>query len=80
MLYLSVTLNTPKTLNTYNTGVVYEVRIMQSRKKVGKRNVVLKIETYDKLEKYKIKLISEKGDSRITFDDVINNLLDKIGS
>ena len=50
---------------------------MQNRKKVGKRNVALKIETYEKLEKYKIKLISEKGDSRIAFDDVINDLISK---
>lgn len=50
---------------------------MQNRKEVTKRNIALKIETYDKLEKYKIKLMSEKGDSRIAFDDVINFLLDK---
>jgi len=37
----------------------------------------LNIETYERLEKYKIKLMNEKGDSRITFDDVINTLLDK---
>lgn len=50
---------------------------MQNRKGVTKRNIVLKIETYDRLEKYKIKLMSEKGDSRIAFDDVISYLLDK---
>jgi hypothetical protein len=50
---------------------------MQDRKDVQKRNVVLKIETYEKLEKYKIKLMSEKGDSRLTFDDVIIELLKK---
>lgn len=50
---------------------------MQNRKIVSKRNIVLKIETYDRLEKCKIKLMSEKEDSRITFDDVINFLLDK---
>lgn len=50
---------------------------MQNRKKVAKRNVVLKIETYEKLERFKIKLMSEKEDSRITFDDAINFLLDK---
>jgi len=36
---------------------------MQNRKSVQKRNVVLKIETYERLEKYKIKLMSEKSDS-----------------
>jgi hypothetical protein len=50
---------------------------MQDRKDVQKRNVVLKIETYERLEKYKIKLIGKKGDSRLTFDDVINDLLEK---
>ena len=49
---------------------------MQSRKKVTKRNVVLKIETYERLEKYKIKLMNEREDSRVTFDDVVNVLLD----
>ena len=52
---------------------------MQNRKDVKKRNVALKIETYERLEKYKIKLMSEKEDSRLTFDDVINALLDKLG-
>ena len=50
---------------------------MQNRKEVTKRNIALKIETYERLEKFKIKLMSEKGDSRIAFDDVISFLLDK---
>jgi hypothetical protein len=50
---------------------------MQDRKDVQKRNVVLKIETYERLEKYKAKLIGEKGDVRLTFDDIINELLRK---
>ena len=50
----------------------------KKRENVQKRNISLNIETYDKLEKYKVKLISEKGDSRITFDDVINNLISTI--
>jgi len=50
---------------------------MQKRKAVNTRNVVLKIETYNRLDKYKIKLIGEKGDSKLIFDDVINELLDK---
>jgi|GEM_PF-1777537 len=52
---------------------------MQNRKNVTKRNVALKIETYDRLERYKIKLMGEKEDSRLTFDDVITFLLDKEG-
>lgn len=50
---------------------------MQKKKAVKKRNVVLQIDTYERLEKYKIRLMSEKEDSSLTFDDVINNLLDK---
>ena len=50
---------------------------MQTLTKLEKRNVVLKIKTYERLEKYKIKLINEMGDSRITFDDAINTLLVK---
>lgn len=52
---------------------------MQNRKNVKKRNIALKIETYERLEKFKIKLMSEKEDSRLTFDDVINFLLHKEG-
>jgi len=40
----------------------------------------LKIETYERLEKYKIRLMSEREDSRIAFDDVINFLLDNVSS
>lgn len=50
---------------------------MQNRKNVKKRNITLKIETYKKLEKHKIALMGATSDSRITFDDVINDLLDK---
>jgi len=53
---------------------------MQNRKNVKKRNVALKIETYERLEKYKIRLMSEREDSRIAFDDVINFLLDNVSS
>jgi hypothetical protein len=50
---------------------------MQNRKNVKKRNIALKIETYERLDKYKIKLMVDKEDSRLTFDDVINTLLEK---
>jgi len=39
------------------------------------RSIVLKIETYNMLERYKAKLIGERGTPKITFDDVINHLL-----
>jgi len=47
------------------------------RKNVRKRNVALKIETYERLEKYLIELIRERGSPRLTFDDAINALLDE---
>jgi hypothetical protein len=52
---------------------------MQNRTTVAKRNVVLKIETYERLEKYKIKLINEKGTAQLSYDEVINSLLDEVG-
>lgn len=51
---------------------------MQNKKNVTKRNIALKIGTYNRLEKYKIKLMSEKENSRIAFDDVINFLLNQV--
>lgn len=39
------------------------------------RNIVLKAETYDKLDKYTAKLIGRKGTTHISFDDAINELL-----
>lgn len=47
----------------------------KKKENISKRNISLSIETYEKLERYKIKLMSEKGDSRLTFDDAINSLL-----
>lgn len=71
-------MNTPKTLNTFDVENVLKATAgLQNRKKVTKRNIVLKIETYERLEKHKIKLMSERENSRITFDDVINALLDR---
>lgn len=39
---------------------------------------MLQIDTYERLEKHKIRLMSDKGDSHLTFDDVINALLDRV--
>jgi len=47
------------------------------RKNVRKRNVALKIETYERLERYLIELIRKRGSPRLTFDDAINALLDE---
>ncbi len=56
------------------------MEIVPKRKPVIKRNIVLKINTYERLDKYKIKLINEKDTSQLSYDDVINSLLDKVQS
>lgn len=40
-----------------------------------KRNVVLKMDTYKRLERYKVDLVKEKEDLKITYDDAILSLL-----
>lgn len=52
----------------------------KSRKEVSKRNVVLKIETYTRLEKFLLELMRTKGTPRVTFDEAINTLLDRYES
>lgn len=42
------------------------------------RTILLKGETYERLDRYKAKVIGKKGTSKITFDDVINFLLNQI--
>lgn len=51
--------------------------IVQKKKKVARRNVVLKIHTYERLEKYKVELVNKREDPKVTFDDAINSLLDE---
>ena len=40
-----------------------------------KRNVVLKMETYKQLERYKVDLVKERASPKITYDDAILSLL-----
>jgi predicted CopG family antitoxin len=40
------------------------------------RNIALKLETYERLDKYKARLMGEKGTTNVSFDDVIISLLD----
>lgn len=40
------------------------------------RTIVVRNETYGRLEKFKVKLIAERGALDVTFDDVVNSLLD----
>ena len=49
----------------------------QKRKEnVPNRNIRLKIETYEKLQKYLLNLMQEKGTPWLTLDDAVNNLLE----
>lgn len=45
----------------------------------SRRNVVLRIETYNRLEKYLVELVKRRGIPRISFDEAINELLDGAG-
>ena len=40
-----------------------------------KRNVVLKMDTYKQLERYKVDLVKERASPKITYDDAILSLL-----
>ncbi len=51
---------------------------MQKRKDVDKRTIVLRIGTYRRLEEYKIKVINKRKDPQISFDDVVDSLLDEV--
>jgi hypothetical protein len=41
------------------------------------RNVVLKISTYDRLERFLVELVRTRETPRVSFDDAINELLDR---
>lgn len=49
----------------------------RSKKRVSKRNIVLKIETYNRLEKFLLEVIKKKVSPRVTFDEAINFLLNE---
>jgi hypothetical protein len=44
---------------------------------VTTRNVVLKIATYNRLQRFVVQLVREKESPRVSFDDAINELLDR---
>jgi len=51
----------------------------KQNKNASRRNVVLKIETYNRLERYLVELVKRKGVPRVSFDEAINELLDRVG-
>lgn len=49
----------------------------QRSESVEYRNIRLKMETYTKLEEYKVSLINKKKDSHISLDDAVEALLEE---
>jgi len=41
------------------------------------RNVVLKITTYERLQRFLVDLVSKRGTPRVSFDEAITELLDR---
>jgi hypothetical protein len=41
------------------------------------RNVVLKITTYERLQKFLVDLVRKRGTPRVSFDEAITELLDR---
>jgi hypothetical protein len=44
------------------------------------RNVVLKISTYDRLQRFLVDLVKRRGTPRVSFDEAIAELLDRAGT
>jgi len=64
--------------NTSNTFSTLANAMAKPRKNnVTTRNIVLKIGTYDRLQKFLVQLVREREIPRISFDDAINELLDR---
>ena len=59
---------------------IFDVITMARQKDETKptRNIVLKAETYEKLDQYKVKLIGKRKTSAVTYDDTINELLENM--
>ncbi len=64
--------------NTSNTFATLANGMAKPRKDdVASRNVVLKIGTYNRLQKFLVQLVRERQNPRISYDDAINELLDR---
>ena len=65
--------------NKYLSVLASIPNVAQKRKeRVRIRNVRLKMETYDKLEKYLLDLMQERGTPWLTLDDAVNSLLETV--
>jgi hypothetical protein len=74
-------LKTSKTITILDISYIFNVVNMARSRDENKtsRNIVLKSETYERLDKYKVKLMGERGTTNVSFDDTINSLLDCLG-
>lgn len=61
----------------YTQNINIPMAMPKSRKEVSKRNIVLKIETYNRLERFLLEVMKVKGSPRVTFDEAVNFLLDE---
>ena len=67
--------NTKDILVIINTANVIDMP-RKGGKKRSIHTVMVKSHTHEPLDKYKAKLIGEKGTASLSFDDIINSLLD----
>ena len=49
----------------------------QQKANAIQRNIVLKIKTYDRLQRFLVQLVKERGVLGISFDEAVNELLDR---
>jgi len=49
----------------------------QQKANVTSRNIVLKIDTYNRLQSFIVELVKERSAPRISFDEAVNELLDR---
>jgi hypothetical protein len=64
--------NTLSTLNVFGA-----VDLRKQSKDVEHRNIVLKGNTYERLVRYKVELVKLTENPKVTFDDAVNDLLDR---
>jgi len=49
----------------------------QQKANATSRNIVLKIDTYNRLQRFIVELVKERVVPRISFDEAVNELLDR---
>lgn len=62
-----------------NIYIMHVIHLIYMTSKSQKKNIALKIDTYQMLEKHLIKLMEKSLSSKITFDDAVRDLLENAG-